>query len=121
MFRHPCNDRCLEVFAVRQCSEAFHVGRRHNNSHSLLRFADCQFRTVQPIVFLRDSVQVNFQTIRQFADGNGNAARAKVITPLNQTGSLGIAEQSLQLSLLRRIALLYLCAAAFQRFQRMRF
>lgn len=60
------------------------------------------------------------QPVRQFADCNGNAARAEIIAPPDQAGNLRVAEQPLDFPFLGRVALLHLCTACFQRLYRMR-
>ena len=61
------------------------------------------------------------QSVGQLADGNRYAAGAEVVAALDQAGRFGIAEQALKLALFRRITLLHLGTAAFQRLQRVGF
>ena len=70
----------------------------------------------RPVVLLRYGVQVDVQTVSQLADGNGYTARAEVVAAANHAGDIAVAEQALNLALFRRIALLHLCTAGFERF-----
>ena len=106
----------LQIFACRDLAEASHVAGLYHHSHSLLRFADGQLRSVQTLVLLGYPIQIDTKTVCQFTDGNGNTAGTEVIAALDQAGRLGIAEQSLKLSLLGGITLLNLRTAGGQGF-----
>ena len=112
---------CFQVFAVCQFFESFNVCCSNNNCHSFLRFGNSQFCAVQTIIFFRYCVQVDFQTICQFTDGNGNTACTKVVTTFDQSGCFSVSEQSLQFSFFRSVTFLNFCTAAFQGFYCMRF
>ena len=56
-------------------------------------------------------MKVDFQAVRQLADGNADTAGAKVIAALDKPGGLRVPEQPLKLTLLRGISFLYLRAA----------
>ena len=113
-----CYAGCFKVLGKRQLAEAISILGSNHNSHSLLAFADGKLGAVQALVLLGHGVQINIQTVGQLADGNRNTACAKVVAALDQTGGLGITEQSLQLSFLGCVTLLHLCTTAFQRGQR---
>ena len=95
LFCYLRNNGCFEVFCISQLFEARNILCRNNNSHSFLRFGNRKLCAIQTIVFLGNCIQINFQTIRQFADSNRNTACAEVITTLNQLRCFGVAEQSL--------------------------
>ena len=114
LFRYRCDDCRLQVFCVRNLEKSIFVRRRDDDSHSLLRLADGQFRSIKTLVLLRYDIEVDVQPVSQLADGNGYAACAKVVAALNHAGRFPISEQSLELSLLRSIALLHFRAAALQ-------
>ena len=109
------NARCFKVFLQRQLAEAIYVRGSHHHSHSFLAFADGKLGAVQTLVLFGNCVEINIQTVRQLTDGNRYAACTKVVASLDQLACLGIAEQSLQLSFLGCVTLLYLSTAAFQR------
>ena len=110
------NNRCFDVLLVCHFDELLHVLLGYDNCHTLLRLGDSQLGAVQTVILLRYGVQIDVQTVCQLADGNGYTACAKVVAAANHAGCLRIAEQTLNLALFRRIALLYLCAAGLQRF-----
>ena len=63
---------------------------------------NCQLGAVQALILAGDFVQVNMQTVSQFADGDRHAARAEVVAALDEAaGILAIAEQALQFALNR--------------------
>ena len=93
--RHGRHDRAFQIFFVGQRPEARHVLRGERHGHALLRFADGQLRAVQPLVFLGHGVQIDQEAVGQFADGDGYAARAKIVAALDQPRRLGVAQQAL--------------------------
>ena len=101
----------LQVFLVGIFQELIHVFRIHHHCHALLGFGDGDLCSVQTGVLLRNLVQINMQTVRQLTDGYRNAARAEIITFLDQFAYLRTAEHSLDLSLGRRVSFLNLRAA----------
>ena len=62
-----CNDGCFEVFLASSLQELFSIFLGNNHCHSVLRFTDGNFCAIQTVILLRHSVQVNFQTVGQFA------------------------------------------------------
>ena len=110
----------FNVLALRDGFKFRHVLRRKHHGHALLRFGDGQLGAVQSVVFLRNFAQIDVQTVGKLADGDGHAAGAKVVAPLDHARRALISEQALKLALLRRVALLNLCAAGGQRFGGMR-
>ena len=83
----------------------------HDHSHTLLGLGNGDLGAVQAGVFFRYQIQIHFQSVCQLADGYGYAACAEIVTLLNQTGYLGTAEQSLNLTLGGSVTLLHLSAA----------
>ena len=114
---HVRNHGSLQVFPARLRQELGQILLGDDHRHTLLGFTDGNFRTVQPVIFLGHSVQIDEQPVGQLPDGNGHAACAEVVAALDHPGNLRIPEQALELPLHRRIALLDLCAAVLQGFQ----
>ena len=105
------------IFSLGSCgNKGVYVLCTDNDSHALLRLGDSQLGAVQTVVLLRYGVQVDVQTVSQLADGNGYTARTEVVAAANHAGDIAVAEQALNLALFRRIALLDLCTAGFERF-----
>ena len=117
-----CNNshrNCLQIFLISVSQELIHVLRRNHNCHTLLRLGNRNLRAVQSGVFLWHLVQFYPQSVRQLTDGNGNAACTEIVTFFNNIGNLFPAEQSLDLSLSRRVTLLNLRTAGINRRSRM--
>ena len=117
--RRFCDDRHYRGFKVlgigkRNKALCFICG--HHDGHALLAFRNSKFGAVQALVFFRHGVEVNFKAVCQLADGDGHSSRAEVVAALDEQGCLFCAEQTLQLALDGRIALLHLCAAGFKAF-----
>ena len=113
---HFCNNGCFEVFGGRDRAECVNVFSRNDNCHTFLGFGDCQFRAVQTVVLLGNSIEVDCQTVSKLTDGNGDTACTEVVAALDHPGCIRVAEQTLQLALLRSITLLNFCAAGGQGF-----
>ena len=111
---------CLQVLFRRKLKEPCLVFCLHAAGHTLLGFTDGKLRSVESLVFSRNRVQVDVESVRKLADRDGYAACAEVIAAFDQPGSLGVSEQSLELALFGRIALLHLSAAVFDRVAVMR-
>ena len=109
------HDRGFQVLTFGERKEALCILARNHNRHALLRFADGDFRSVQALILLRHRIEVNAQSVSQLTDGNADAAGAKVVAALDEARGLAVAEQALDFSLLRRVALLHLGPAALQR------
>ena len=120
-FCYSGNNCCFQIFLECQFFKSFYVFCSNHNCHSFLRFGNRQFCAVQTVIFFRYCVQINFQTICQFTDSNGNTACTKVVTTFDQLRCFCVSEQSLQFSFFWSVTLLYFCAAAFQRFYCMGF
>ena len=103
----------FQVFLIGKGNELFGILSGNGNSHALLAFADSQLGAVQALVLLGNFVQVNVQAVGQLADGNGNAACAKVVAALDHAAGVLAAEQALQLTLNGGVALLHLGTAGF--------
>ena len=66
---------------------------------------------VKAVVFLRNLIEVDTQAVSDLAQGNRHAARAEVVTALDETAGLAATEQPLKLALDRGVALLHLGTA----------
>ena len=110
-----------EVFFLRERDERVGVLCFDDDGHSLLRFADGEFRSVEAVVFLRHGVKIDRKSVGKLADRNRNAARAEVVAPLYHAARVAIPEQALELSFLGRVAFLHLRAACFDRVRVVRF
>ena len=110
---HNRNLYCFQVFFIGILQEFFHICRIYYNSHTFLRFRNCDLSSIQTCIFLRYFVQVDLQSVCQFSDGNRYSAGTEVITFLNQTADLRSAEHTLNLSLCRCITFLNFCSAHF--------
>ena len=119
LFGHHCHNDRLQVLFGRVAHEFIQVFGGHNDRHSLLGFGDGQFCAVQTFILLGYQIQINVQAVRQFADGDRNAARAEVIALFDQSADLRPAEEPLQLSFRRGVALLDLGPAGGQGLLRM--
>ncbi len=104
----------FQIFLTGIAHELVQILGIDDDRHTLLRFCDGQFCAVQTFIFLGDQIQVDVQTVCQFADGYGHAACTEVVALLNKIGYFRPAEETLQLTLCRRVALLNLCAACGQ-------
>ena len=109
-----CHGGRLKVFLGGNGDELVHILGGKGHSHALLALADGQLGAVQAVILLGDLVQVDIQAIGQLADGNGNAARTKVVAALDHLAGILTAEQALELALDGRIALLHLGTAVVQ-------
>ena len=83
-FGHDCHRCGFEVLLGRIGKELILVFRRDDDRHSLLGFGDRKFCAVKAFVFLGHEVKVDVQSVREFADRDGNAARAEVIALFNE-------------------------------------
>ena len=81
-----------------------------------MALAYSKLRAVETFVFFRHCIEVYLESVRELAYGNRYAARAEVVAALDHQAGIFISEEPLKLSLLGGIALLNLCAAAFERF-----
>ena len=103
--------RRFEIFLVRRLDERGDILHREHDRHTFLGFGNRQFSAVKPFVFFWHGVEIDGKPVGQFADGDGDAARAEVVAPLNHPRNLGTTEQTLDFSLGRRITLLHFRAA----------
>ncbi|MPM58355.1 hypothetical protein SDC9_105186 [bioreactor metagenome] len=118
--RNMRNRRCFQIFFRREFDESFRVLRRDDHRHALLRFADGEFRAVEAFVLDGHAVEIDRHAVRQFPDGDRNAARAKIVAPLDEQLCFGIAKQPLELAFLRRVSLLHFRAALSKRIEGVR-
>ena len=107
--------RGLQVLLGGQGHEGLRVFGFHHHGHPFLRLADGKLGAVQTLVLLGHGVQVDVQPVGQLAHGNGYAAGAEVVAALDHAAGVAVAEQALELPLLRGVALLHLGPAALQR------
>ena len=117
--RHLCDRRCLKVLLLCRRAEDFDVLLVEDDRHALLRFGYGKLCAVKTGILLFHSVQVDDETVGKLADGDSDAARAEVVAALDPAGNARRAEETLNLALGRRIALLHLGAAARKRLFRM--
>ena len=116
-FGHDRDAVGFKVFRLRRGNELFFILRRHDDGHALLRFGDRKLSAVETFVLLAHGVEVDCKAVGQLADGDGHAARAKVVAALDEARDLAVAEQALDLALLGRVALLDLARHGGQRLQ----
>ena len=105
------HDDRFEIFLMGIFHELLCVLLIDNNSHSLLRLGDGNFRAVETGIFLRDLVKINIKSSCELADCNRYTAGTEVVALLDQVGGIRPPEESLQFALCRRVALLDLSAA----------
>ena len=117
---HGRDDLGLEVLFLGVAEELVHIFGGHVHGHAFLGFGDRQFGAVQALVLLGHLVEVHIQAVGKLADRHGHAARAEIVATLDQTARVTTAEQTLQLALDRRVALLHFGAVKLQRFDVMR-
>ena len=109
-----CDNDSLQVFACSGSDEGVYVLGTDNDCHTLLRLGDGQLGAVQTVVLLGYCVEVDVQTVSQLTDRNRYTAGTKVVAAANHAGDLGVTEQTLQLALLGRVALLNFCTASLE-------
>ena len=102
---HPIG---LQVFFLGGGDEGIRVLRGNHHRHPLLGLGNGQLRAVQTLILLAHHVQIDAQAVGQLADGHGHAAGAEVVAAFDEPGDLAAAEESLNLPLLRGVALLNL-------------
>ena len=51
--------------------ERRHVLRREHHRHALLRLRNGELSAVESLVLARHAIEINLQTVRKFADGDG--------------------------------------------------
>ena len=117
---HGRDDLGLEVLFLGVAEELVHIFGGHVHGHALLGFGDRQFGAVKTLVLLGHLVEVHVQAVGQLADRHGHATGAEIVATLDQTARVTTAEQTLQLALNRRVALLHFGAVKLQRFDVMR-
>ena len=120
LFGDDGHDLRIEVFLLRLGAEFLHILRVEHDRHTLLRFGNRKLGAVEALVLLRDFVQINLKARCKLADGDAHAARAEVVAALDERGNLRVTEQTLNFAFGRRVALLHLCAANLDGFERMR-
>ena len=109
-----CYVRRLEVLLMCECEEALHILRRDNHGHTLLRLGDRKLCAIETGILLRNLIEVDVETIRELTDRDGYTAGTEVVAALDQLTCLRITEETLQLTLLRCITLLNLCAVLLE-------
>ena len=107
-------DNSLDILLGRSRNERIDVLCADNDSHALLRLGDGQLGAVQTVVLLRYGIQVDVKAVGQLANGNRNTTRAEVVAAADHAGDIAVTEQTLNLALLRRIALLDLSTAGLK-------
>ena len=115
LFRNHGHRRGLQVLLVGECDEGIHVLGRQRYGHALLRLGNGELRAIEPIVLLGHGIQVDVQAVGQFPNGHRHATGAEIVAAFDHAAGIPAAEQALDLALHRRVALLHLGPAAFQR------
>ena len=115
LVRHDRHGHGRRVLLARDIQELLHIFPADNDSHALLALADRQLGSVESVVFLRDRVQVNLQSVCELSDCDGDAARAEVVAALDHAARVAPSEEPLKLSLRRGISLLDLRPAGLER------
>jgi len=105
----------LEILAGCDHLEELLVLGRDDACHPLLGFAYGELCSVKAFVLLRHSVEIDLKAVSQLAYGNADSARSEVVASLDHSCSNAVAEEPLNLALLRRVALLNLSAAGLYR------
>ncbi len=118
---YPGNNGCFKIFFGCQTFEFVPILSCQDDSHAFLGFGNRQFCPIQTFVFFWHGIQTDIKAVSQFPHGNRDTTGAKIVAFFNKRTGLRIAEQPLNLSFIRRIALLDFGTAADQRFQRMFF
>ena len=106
----------LQILFLRRSDKRLAVLWSNYDRHALLGFGDRKLGSVQTVILFAYSIQIDPQPVRQLADRDGDAAGTEVVAALDEFGHLTVTEQTLQLSLLRSIALLDLTGHRAQRF-----
>ena len=119
LLRNLGNNNGLKVLLFGKCQHLVGILLIDYDGHTLLGFGNRKLGSVKTRILLRNLVKVYAKACCQLADGNGNTAGTEVVTLLNQVAYLTAAEQSLQLTLGRRITLLYFRTAGIDGFGRM--
>ncbi len=116
---HHGHRRGLQVLLVGKRDEGVHILGGQGHGHALLGLGDGELGAIEAVVLLGHGVQVDVQTVGQLPNGHRHAAGAEVVAALDHAAGIAAAEQALDLALHRRVALLHLGPAAFQRFHGM--
>ena len=115
LFCHDSNTVSFQILLFSSSNKGICIFGFNHNSHTLLRFRNGNFSTIQAIVLLTDGIQVDFQAGSQLTDCDRNTACTEVITTLNEPSHFRIAEQALDLPFFRGITLLNLGCHSGQR------
>ena len=118
--RHDGDGRSCQVLFRGQADKGVLIFGRDDDGHALLRFGNGQLRARKPFIFEGDAVEVDDKPVGEFADGDGDAARAEVVALFDHAGGFAVQEQALQFALCERVALLHLGAARLHRVAVMR-
>ena len=110
-FFNNCDNGCFEILGVCKLHKSVNILRLNNNRHSLLRLTYSEFCSVKTIVFFRNFVEVDFQTVSEFAYCYRNTARTEIVTAFNKKRCLFISEKTLEFTLFGSITLLNFCSA----------
>ncbi len=102
-----------------QRDEGVHVLGGQGHGHALLGLGDSQLGAIEAVVLLGHGIQVDVQAVGQLANGHRHAAGAEIVAALDHAAGVAATEQALDLAFHRRVALLHLGPAAFQRFHGM--
>ena len=110
----------FKVFLFRQLHKARYVCFSDYHSHSFLRFGNGKLGAAEPLVFFRNTVEIDEKPVCQFTNSHRHTACAEVVATNDHRGGFGISEESLEFSFFGSVTLLHLCAAFGQRAYRVR-
>ena len=105
----------FHVLAVAVFHELGLVLSLYDYRHSFLRLTDSQLSSIQSVIFYRDSVEIDVESVCKLSDSHADSTCSEVVGFLDKFSHFRTAEKSLELSLLRSIALLNLTSASFER------
>ena len=108
---HLGDDGGFKVLLSGIPDEGLGIPGRHGHSHPFLTFGDGDFRAIKPLVLQRNPVQVYLEAVRELSHGHCHAARSEIVAALDEAAGVLTAEETLQLALLRGVALLHLGSA----------
>ena len=113
VFCYNSNRNCLQVLLICVSEECIYIFRVYHNCHTFLRLGNRNFCSVKTCIFFRNFIKIYFQSCRKLADGYRDAACTEVITFFDHVADFFSSEHTLDLTLSRRISLLYLRSAHF--------
>ncbi len=104
------DDRCLKILLARITEEFLDILGGDGARHTLLGLSNCQLGAIKAFVLFGNKVEVDVETVRDLTRGDRDATCAEIVATLDQLAGIAAAEQALELTLDRSIALLNLGA-----------